>query len=70
MKKITLSERADMVIKANPGLTALKPVIEKELINIKARDLWDIVWLQQQSTVGGCPAITEAKPQKQAHQNQ
>lgn len=42
MKKITLSERADMVIRANPGLATLKPVIEKELVH------YDIFFLLQQ----------------------
>ncbi len=42
MKKTTLSERADNVIRANPTLAALKPVIEKELIH------YDIFFLLQQ----------------------
>ena len=45
MKKITLSERAESVIRQNPGLAVLKPVIEKELIH------YDFFFLLQQKTL-------------------
>ncbi|PCK08993.1 MAG: hypothetical protein COA42_06155 [Alteromonadaceae bacterium] len=45
MKKISLSERANMIIKSNPSLTAMKPVIEKELIH------YDIFFLLQQKNL-------------------
>lgn len=45
MKKIALSERAESIIRQNPGLAALKPVIEKELIH------YDIFFLLQQKAL-------------------
>lgn len=41
MKTVSLSDRAEMVIRANPALAALKPVVEKELIH------YDIFYLLQ-----------------------
>ncbi|NQY65949.1 MAG: nucleotidyl transferase AbiEii/AbiGii toxin family protein [Alteromonadaceae bacterium] len=45
MAKISLSAQADLIIKANPALLTMKPVIEKELVH------YDIFFLLQQQNL-------------------
>ena len=45
MAKISLSEQADLIIKSNPTLATMKPVIEKELVH------YDIFFLLQQQNL-------------------
>lgn len=45
MKRVSLSDRAKRIITANPALTSMLPVIEKELIH------YDIFYLLQQKNL-------------------